>query len=416
LTTTAAQAQIAPHASHIVSDAANTVEVAPVRVALIVSTFGMGGLERCAANLLNELDRELFTPTLICLSRMGDAAQWIHAQDVEVVELDKRAGNDPSVVWRLARALRERQIDLVHSHNWGTLVETALARRWAGAKTHVHAEHGLELADLKLRRWKLFARRAAMRWALNRTDAVVVVAPSVREKLIERSGIRADKVSVVANGVELSGLEHADERAKKLRTSLGLEADDVLIGSVGRLAPVKNFRAAIDAIVELRRRQHPVHLAIVGDGPESDNLQAHVKSIDGEAFIHLVGQQADVAAWYAAMDIYVNSSVSEGMNLAILEAMAAGVPVVATDVGANRLLVATEPACGQVVPANQTSILADAIESLLAAPARRKIMSNAAREKHRCHYSTLAMTRRYADLYQQLVSRSSRAVGDGRCR
>ena len=99
------------------------------RVAYVVYRFDVGGLERCVANLCNHLDRERFQPMVVCLERSGSAAAWLERDDVEVVELHKRAGNDLGVVRRLARVLKDRNVHVVHSHNWGTLVETAAARR-----------------------------------------------------------------------------------------------------------------------------------------------------------------------------------------------------------------------------------------------------------------------------------------------
>ena len=384
----------------------------PTRVALVVSTFEMGGLERCAASLINHLDRSRYTPTLVSLSRVGGAASWISVDDLEVVELNKRPGNDPSVVWKLARTLRERGIDVVHSHNWGTLVETTLARRWAGVPVHVHAEHGLELSDLELRRWKFVLRRTAMRWALNRASAVVVVAESVREKLVQRSGISAKKIKVVPNGVELPGLEDADRRARDIRASLRLEDGEWLLGSVGRLAPVKNFCMAIDALALLRQRGVRAHLAIVGDGPDQDKLQTYAREHGVADCIHLAGQQEDVAAWYAAIDVYLNSSLSEGMNLAIIEAMAAGVPTVVTDVGASRMMVDTEPANGLVVPSGDASQLAAATGQLLDNKTQRDHMSNCGRLKFRNEYGVAAMTHRYTELYRQYVRDRRTRKGD----
>ena len=374
----------------------------PIRLAYIVNTFGMGGLERCVANLVNELDRRRFLPTIICLSSAGSATEWISASDVEVIELKKRAGNDPGVVLKLARTLRDRQIELVHSHNWGTLVETVIARRWAGVPAHIHAEHGIELVDLRVRRWKFKARRAAMRWALNRTDATVVVDESVREKLVERSGVAPDKIAVVPNGISLDRMEGASTRGRAIRASLGLADDTVLLGSVGRLAPVKDLSLAIDTVVALRKRGVPAHLVLVGDGPEHECLLAHVNACDAEEIVHLVGQQQDVAAWYSAMDVYLNTSISEGMNLAIMEAMASGLPSVVVDVGANRAMVSGQQNCGLVTNDRNAGGLADAIETVLSGSGLNREMRDNARSKYQREFSTVAMTERYTTLYSNI--------------
>ena len=143
-----------------------------MRVVYVVHTFETGGLERCTANLCNLLDRSRFCPLVVCLNRNGAASDWIRAKDVPIVELRKRPSNDPKVVFRLAGVLRENAIDLVHSQNWGTLVETVLARRLARVRQHVHGEQGLELSDLQLRGFRRWLRRSGTRWGFRRANAL----------------------------------------------------------------------------------------------------------------------------------------------------------------------------------------------------------------------------------------------------
>ncbi len=133
-------------------------------IAYIVHTFQMGGLERCIADLVNHLDRGRFQPHIFCLDRCGDAADWIKAADVPVEELHKHAGNDLRAVHQLGKLCQRHSIDLVHSHNWCTLVETMAARKWAGVPRHVHAQHGMDVGYLHLDGWHGRLQREAMRW------------------------------------------------------------------------------------------------------------------------------------------------------------------------------------------------------------------------------------------------------------
>ena len=162
----------------------------------------MAGLERCIARLVNHLDDSRFSPIIVCLDRNGDAAAWLTRDDVPIVELHKRAGNDLPAIRRLAGALRRYEVDVVHSHNWGTLLETVLARRWARVPVHVHAEHGLAFGDQAISAWRRRLRRQVARWALRRVDAVVAVAEQVRQRLTARFGYPAENVRVIGNGVD----------------------------------------------------------------------------------------------------------------------------------------------------------------------------------------------------------------------
>ena len=223
----------------------------PIRVAYVVHTFDMGGAERIVALLAKHLDRSRFQPMIICLNRNGNASTWGAAGDVPIVELHKRSGNDPGVVGRLAAAFRRHQVDVVHSNNWGTLLETVLARRWVRVPGHVHVEHGAELADLRLGFWRRRLRGTAMKWALRRADSVVGVCRSVREGIARRCGFRADRVRLIANGVEAPPGAGDQAERERVRRDLKISPRAVVVGSVGRLAPVKDFETAVEAVAQL---------------------------------------------------------------------------------------------------------------------------------------------------------------------
>ena len=381
-----------------------------IRLAYVVHTFDMGGLERCIARLVNNLDPSQFIPTVICLNRNGDAAGWIERADVPVVALHKRPGNDPLVIWRLSKTLREHNIDIVHSHNWGTLLETTLARRLARIPIHIHAEHGLELADLRIGDWRRRLRGRTARWALRQADVVVAVADGVRERLTTRFGHPAEKVRLIPNGVDSMTGNGSQLAGVRLRRSLGIPEDAFVVGSVGRLAPVKDFGTAVEAVGLMVGKGMNVHLVLVGDGPQRDSLAARADAAGMESHTHLVGRQTDVGDWLAAMDLYVNSSLNEGMSLSILEAMAAGLPLVVTDVGENAALVDGRPACGRIVPSAAPDQLAQAMEQLLEDNQSRKQMSNCSRERFQRLYSTQQMVSCYESLYRTACSRRPKRV------
>jgi len=384
----------------------------PLRVALIVHTFDPGGLERCIAILANRLDRDRFHPAIFCLNRSGSAADWVRRDDVPVIELHKRAGNDVRAIFRLAKALRAHEIDLVHSHNWGTLVETSAARRLAGVARHVHAEHGLELADLRLGAVKRTLRSAATRWALRQADAVIAVCRQVAQRLEQRCGFPARRVELIANGVEAQTDTQDSTSRERIRRSLGIPDDTWIVGSVGRLAPVKDFGTAIEALALIGQRGIEAHLLLVGDGPEREILLAKAEAAGVAAKIHFAGQQNEVGSYLAAMDLYVNSSLSEGMSLSILEAMASGLPLVVTDVGENAALVAGgEAPCGVVVPPGAAAPMADAIQRLLSDPDQRRRSGCRAAERFRRLHGAQNMVRRYEEVYASVALADAPANG-----
>lgn len=373
-----------------------------IRVAYVVHTFDMGGLERCVAHMCDLLDRARYLPMVICLGRNGAASNWIRSSDVRIVELKKRRGNDFGVALRLARVLRENCIDLVHSQNWGTLVETALARMLARVRWHVHGEQGLELSDLQLHGFRLRLRTWATRWAFSRANAIVAVADSLKERIVHRCGIPRKSVHVIPNGVEVPSVTHPAADRTRIRRQLGISDESLVVGSVGRLAPVKDFAGAINALSKLLARGNDVHLMLLGDGPERANLIEQSKAAKTIERVHFLGRQANVGTYLSAMDIYINSSISEGASLSIMEAMASGLPLVVTDAGDNATLIDGQGRCGLVVPVGDADALADALETLIQDPAERARFGTFAKERHAESFTAEHAAKLYEDLYTSL--------------
>lgn len=375
----------------------------PVRMAFVVHSFQAGGLERCVARLCNRLNRATFQPMIVCLDRNGAAAEWLECDDVPIVELRKRNGNDVRVVSRLARVLRENSVRLVQSHNWGTLVETTLARRLGATPVHIHAERGMELEALHAPSWKKRLRRIASGWAIRRADCVLTNCEAIRRRLIEDCQPLRRRIQVIPNGVTRPIDDASRETAARLRREYNIPDEAIVVGSVGRLAPVKDFSRAIEATAILRRRQHDVHLVLVGDGPERSALLSCAQQRDIANRVHIVGWCPDAGSWLAAMDVYLNVSLNEGMSQSILEAMASGLPAVVTDVGDSAHMVGGTDPCGLVVPPGDAEATAAALERLICDhPFRMKCRENAA-WRHETRYRLETMVRAFTELYGELL-------------
>ena len=374
----------------------------PIRIAYIVHTFDVGGLERCVARLANHLDRDRFRPMIVCLARSGSAVGWIERDDVAVFELHKRPGNDLKAVGRLAEVLRTERVDVVHSHNWGTLVETTLARRRAGVAVHVHTEHGQGLHEgLKgLKRW---VRARGRRWAFERLNQLVICAESVRPLIHEQCGFSEERMLFLPNGVDDPSERATEMSPAETRTRLGIKPDAFVVGSVGRLVPVKDFGTAIDSIAVVAGAGIDAHLVLVGDGPEERNLRDQARRLEVSDRVHLVGREHNVGNWLRLFDVYVNCSRSEAMSMGILEAMAAGLPIVATDAGDTASLVDGDNPCGMIVPVSDSMRLADAIQEMLVHEDRGRAYGYAARARHLERYSIERMAENHAQLYFRLL-------------
>jgi len=353
---------------------------------------------------------------VISLTTKGRAAQWIRYDDVPIIALHKPMRNDLGVIFRLASTLRHYHVDIVHSHNWGTLIETSLARRLARVPIHVHAERGTVLGDLELRGFKRFMRSWAMAWALRHVNVVVSNARAIAARVEGLCGYPAHKIVLIPNGIEAPRVDDRSRARQEVRRQLDIHEDAIVIGSVGRLVPVKAFHLAIEALACMPTEvttHTPVHLLLVGDGPEHERLHQCARTRSLEDRVHLVGLQTEIGRWLAAMDIYINTSISEGMSQSLVEAMAFSLPLVVTDVGDSGIVVRGEPPCGRVVPPGNAEALCRALTALITDQNACTELGRNARKSYEARYTVSAMVRAYETMYGQwagLVTGSQKIV------
>ncbi|MGC1273657.1 MAG: glycosyltransferase [Planctomycetaceae bacterium] len=377
----------------------------PIRIAYVVHTFDPGGLERCVARLVDGLDRRRFAPSIVCLDRSGAASNWIESPDVAIVELRKGASGVVGLVRRLADAFRGNGVEIAHSHNWGTLLETAVACRLVRPKVrHVHAERGTVLGQPARSAHRRRLRAVAMRHTLSCADVVMSNSIETARRVGDVTGIPVSRIRIIPNGLNapLDDPARIEVERRRIRGRLGIDDDAVLFGSVGRLVSVKDFPTAIRAVTEAAKSGMPAHLLLVGDGPEQDRLRATAIQTGSADRVHFVGEQAEVGPWYAAMDAYVNTSLSEGMSQSVVEAMAMRLPLVVTDVGDHRRLAESDGGCGRVAEAGDVAALSDAMCELAGSRRLRKELGRRAAGVHAAGHSLATMIARYERLYESL--------------
>ncbi len=373
----------------------------PLRIAYVVHRFGQAGQERCISALVNGLPHDQVLPMVISIDDRCEAASWITRQDARVVSLGKRFANDPRLSFRLAKVLRSNRIDIAHSHNWGSLVETSIGCALSGA-LHVHAEHGLEYGHREsgIRgRLKPVIKRTLYR----RADKLVAIARCVKQRISDVYGINEEIINLIPNGVCPVELTDRHGSATEIRRQLKIPDDTIIAGSVGRAVHVKGFDVAINAFARIAARCEKLHLVFVGGGPEKDALAGVAQNHDLSHRIHLVGHSENVGAWLNGFDFYFNSSRSEAMNLAVLEAMSCGLPIVAMDVGDNATMVCGHGDCGRVVAAGDEKAFGEALLETAERKDMRDVMgANSSAVFHRL-FSVDRMVEGYYSLYRDLI-------------
>ena len=362
-----------------------------VRVMHVVCELQPGGMEFGVVKLVNGLDAH-HVRSAICSTRPAGTLKGLLQPGIPVYEFRRREGNDPRLVWQLYRLFRRERPDIVHTHAWGTLIEGLVAARLARVPVVIHGEHG----TLQLRPYQRWVQRRA--WS--KIDRVLSVSSRLAERMSRETGFPVDRIETIRNGVDVQRFGRVTRADARL--VLGLAADDTVIGTVGRLVPVKDHASLLTALQLLQRQDLRPTLVIAGDGPLRDSLVQRARELGVEAQVRLLGHRPDVETVLAALDLFVLPSASEGMPNSVLEAMAAHLPVVATRVGGADEVVEGD-VTGVLVPPGSPERLAEALAALLGNPDRRHAMGTAARERAEAEFALDTMVRRYEMLYMHLA-------------
>lgn len=362
----------------------------PLHICHIVLSLEPGGLENGVVNVINGLDPAEFRSSVCCLQRAGEFAERL-GPDVAIASMDLRPGNDPWMPLRVARLLRRWDVDIVHTRNAESFFYGILAARLARVPAVVHSEHGRVFPEKPM-------RALAQRLLLRHVDAAFAVSEQLRSDLVRELRIPTDRFEVLYNGVDVERFQRDQTRGGPRDTG------GLLIGSVGRLAAVKNYALLLHAIARLPEARS-CRLVLIGEGPERAALTQLAAQLGLERRVEFSGHRDDVPQLLQGLDIFVLPSLSEGMSNTLLEAMAAGLPVVASDVGGNRELIESERT-GLLFPSGDVAALAEQLGRLLGAADLRARLGGAAALRARSEFSMEAMLARYASLYRRVGRRS----------
>lgn len=373
----------------------------PIRVMHVVQSLEVGGLENGVVNLLNQLSDERFNHVVCCLTHAGRLAERIQSKDVEIVEMGLPTDRFRFPVMKLRRLLRQWAPDIVHTRGWGT-IDAIVAARVAGVSRVIHGEHGREAADPQ----GLNPKRNLIRRALSpMVDRFVCVSEDLRRWLISTVGISERKVLAIHNGVDI-GRFQAQAR-DDVRRRLGLGETEFIIGTVGRLDPVKDHVSLLAAFAPIAKRSPNARLLVVGGGPMRQKIESQVISLGLSGQIFLLGDRHDVATILNAFDVFALTSIAEGISNTILEAMASRLPVVATRVGGNPELV-QDGTTGRLVEARDVAALTTAFAGYFEDREMCVRHGAAARIRAEKHFSLERMATDYAELYSDVLTGKSR--------
>lgn len=388
--------------------------MSPKRVLEIIPTLDRAGAEKQLLLLAADLPREEFEVHVCVLTRLGPLWPEYQAAGVPVTVIGKAWKFDPLALLRLWRVLRRVRPHLVHTWIFAANAYGRVAARLARVGCLVAGERCVDL-------WKGTLELAIDRWLARHTACIVANSPAVRDFYIQR-GLPPDKFEVIPNGVP--PLRIAPAPRGQVLAEMGLPRTARLIALVGRLWPQKRVQDAIWAMDLLRVYPYDVHLLVIGDGPLRRQLERLAAQVDRPNHIHFLGQRSDVLRLLPHCEMLWSPSAFEGQSNAILEAMAAGIPVVATDIPGTRdlvvhgqtgLLIPTPPRAAQMATINDVVVrgLCRHTRHLLENPDLARRLGSAGQQRVQTHFSVERMVHSYAALYRRLLDEQKHQQQEG---
>lgn len=378
-------------------------KMCPPLVVHLISRLAVGGLENGLVNLINHMPKNRYRHAIVSLYEPTSFQTRLRDKDIPIFSLHKKDGQDWRVYLRLWKILRILRPAIIHTRNFGTL-EFSILSFLTGVPGRVHGEHGRDMYDIDGTTVKYLILRKMVRPFIHR---YITVSGDLAEWLRYKVGIPKDKVTHISNGVDVNKFcprtIHGQPSSPE---NFPFRNQQMIVGSVGRIQTVKNhlllveaFLYLLDVIPNARSR---FRLVIVGDGPLRQKLLECLEDANAGDLAWIPGERVDVAEILREIDLFILPSLAEGNSNTILEAMATGLPVIATAVGGNSELV-EEGKTGTLVPSNDPVALGNAIKHYLLHPELLRLHGEAGRERVETRFSLDSMVKDYMLAYDLVL-------------
>ncbi|MCC7205274.1 MAG: glycosyltransferase [Phycisphaeraceae bacterium] len=392
-------------------------------IAHVLHRLEIAGAEVLASDLSRRLS-DRFRFVFFCLDGVGPLGRTLIHEGFEVFDLYRRPGVDLRVAGRIGQLVRENHVQLLHAHQYTPFFYAALSRGWRSWPRILFTEHGRHYPDPRKLKHILVNRLLLLR----KQDRVTAVGEFIARALIRNEGIPARRIEVVPNGIDAAAFEsHSpplsvadqdkttrDPRGQQVRQELGIRPDQLVVLQVARFHAVKDHGTALRAFGSaLQRRmesgsagQAPPLLLLAGDGELRSDMELLAQDLGIAKYVRFLGVRRDVPALMAAADVFLLSSLSEGLSVTLLEAMAAGLPIVATDVGGNGEAV-EHGVTGLLAPRQDHARLAEHLVTLWNDPSLRGRMGEAGRQRQQARFTQQGMHERYLAIYRQMLGQET---------
>lgn len=357
----------------------------------LIETSGPGGAERVLINLVENLDQARYR-SVIGVLKEGWLTTQLRQRGFDPITIPQRRGHDPAWVYRCIGLIRRKRIDVIHAHEFGMNTYASIAS-WVTRVPMIATVHGKHYYG---DRWR---RRMAYRFVARRARRMVAVAEDIRLFLADRIGVPRDKLQTIYNGIDIK-TAGSEEDGLRVRRELGIPETTPVLGTIANLYPVKGHTFLLKAAAEVAKAFPQAVWLLAGRGKLLGELQDEAHQLGIADRVRFLGFRDDPAALLQAMDLFVLPSLSEGLSVAVLEAMVAGKPVVATDVGGNREVI-VDGRTGFLVPPRDPVALAARTITLLTNKSLADQYGADGRARVREEFSLERMMCAYEELYAE---------------
>ncbi len=365
-----------------------------IKIVHAVLSLDCGGLERLVIHLCREGVKAGDRVSVLCLNRAGELAEEVRLAGAKVVSLERGPGlMGPLGAIRLRRALQRLAPDVIHCHQLGATLYVGVTALTMDSPPIIHTEHGNH--DYRSPRRRLLGYAA-----FRSMDRIYCVSQEILENLARGGMVPRERLTVQVNGVPQPPGDH--RQGHSMREQLGIPEQAVIFGTVGRLARVKRQERLLDAVAELAGKGRSPYLILVGEGRQRNRLEDRARELGIGHLVRFAGFQRDPAPYISLLDVFVLTSDSEGMPMALLEAWAAGKPVVVTAVGGLPDLVKDDET-GLLVPPGDHPRLVEALEALAGDAQHRRRLGDAGRTLVAERYSVNRIAAAYREAYLSLL-------------
>ncbi|MEI6333984.1 MAG: TIGR03088 family PEP-CTERM/XrtA system glycosyltransferase [Methylococcaceae bacterium] len=375
-------------------------------IAHVLFRLGTGGLENGVVNLINHMPDEKYRHAVICMTGYTDFRDRIKKDAVPIYCLNKKPGKDFAVYFRLWKLFRQIKPDILHTRNLSAL-EAQLSGFLAGIKHRIHGEHGRDIDDVEGKNPRYVLLRRLFRPLV---QCYIPMSIDLEAWLIKQIKVPANKITQLYNGVDISRFKLSGNKPVDLLPPNFRSPELMLIGTVGRLDPVKDQITLVQAFIHLLTTnsvtKDNVRLVIIGAGSLMPKLLELVREADINELVWFAGERNDVAELMQTLDLFVLPSINEGISNTILEAMATALPVIATHVGGNPELVINNQT-GYLVPKQNPIAMAEAFQYYLDNPDLLVCHGKAGRARCESTFSLNRMMTDYINVYDNLLNLKS---------